>query len=151
MPPRVRVQQVSGSNRKPEDLDWRSEIDNMHVGVGNGHGRREHRKLHSAHSGNIAYGSIGDHPFAMEGLENRRVHLANGRGAAVGRVQILEDGNAGDRQKADCLPPIGAVDVGVTRHRGVRGPHPAGGCVPEKTRRAPRHALQAGKRIPFVT
>src|ERR1035441_10282635 len=61
----IRVQQVSGSNRKPEDLDRGSEIDNVHVCVGNGHSRSEHRELHSAHSRDIAYGSIGNHTFAL--------------------------------------------------------------------------------------
>ena len=147
----VRVQQVAGSNRKSENLDWGSEIDDVHVGVGNGDGRSEHRELHSADPGDVADGAIGDHAFAMEGLKNRRMHLPNGGSAAVGCFQILEDGNAGDRQKADCLPPIGAVDVGVTRHRRLRGPHPAGCRVPEDARRAPRHALQAGTSKPFVT
>src|ERR1017187_8682563 len=40
----IRVQQVSGSNRNPNDLDRGSEIDNVHVCVGNGHSRSEHRK-----------------------------------------------------------------------------------------------------------
>src|ERR1017187_3729293 len=116
----IRVQQVSGSNRKPEDLDQDSKIDNVHVCVGNGHSRSEHRELHSAHCGDIAYGAVSDHALALEGLENRRVDLANGRGAAGSCIQILEDGNAGDRQQADGLPPIGAINVGVTRHRRIR-------------------------------
>ena len=86
----------------------------------------------------------------MEGLENGRVHLANGRGAAGGCIQILEDGNPWDRQEADGLPPIGAIDVGVTRHRRVRGSHPAGGRIAQQARRAPRHATQSGTRKSFV-
>ena len=127
-----------------EDLHRGSEIDDVHVGVGDGDGRSEHRELHSAHPGDVADGAVGDHAFAVEGLQNRGVHLANGRGAAGGCVQILEDGNPRHRQQADRLPPIRAVDVGVTRHRRVRGPHPAGGRIAEKARRAPGHAPQAG-------
>jgi hypothetical protein len=56
-----------------------------------------------------------------------------------------------DRQQADCLPPIGAVDVRVTRHRRIRRPHPAGGCITKKARRAARHASQAWPGESFVT
>src|ERR1035441_7748850 len=85
----IRVQQVSGSNRKPEDLDRDSKIDNVHVCVGNGHSRSEHRELHSAHCGDIAYGAVSDHALALEGLENRRVDLANGTAVQRGSIQYL--------------------------------------------------------------
>src|ERR1035441_10864442 len=38
------------------------------------------------------------------------------------------------------------ADVGVARHRRLRGPHPASGCIPEKARRSPRHPPRAGTR-----
>ena len=135
---------------KSEDLDRGSEIDDVHVGVGDGDGRSEHRELHPADPGNVADRAIGDHAFAVEGLQNRRVHLANGRGAAGGCIQILEDGNPGHGQEADRLPPIRAIDVGVARHRRVRGSHPAGGRVAEKARRAPVTHRRPGRVKPSL-
>ena len=58
--------------------------------------------------------------------------------------------NAGDWKQTDGLPPIRAVDVGVARHRRVRGPHAAGCRVAENARGAAGHALQAGSRKPHV-
>ena len=137
----VRAQQISGFNLQSEDLNRNSEIHNMHVRVGNRRGLGKHRETHSANGRDIAYGAISDHTLAIECLEDGRMHLAYYGGAASGCIQILKDGNAGGWQKADFLPPIGTIDIDVTRNWRIRGAHPAGGGMTENSRRAPRHAL----------
>src|SRR5271157_2033327 len=143
-------EQVAGTDFESEDSGGLAEVHNVAVGVRDGWRASKHGKLHASDGGDIANRSIGDHALTLEGLENGGMHFSDYAPQAGFRVEILDDGNARRGKALDADPPIGAVKVGVARHRRVRGTDSSGGCIAQQARKTAGHALQTGSGIALI-